>query len=62
MLHTYVHEHPGRVKRNLLLFNAYSLCYSPCVASPARKPTGEAYRLGGSVLEEAHPCFPCFAE
>jgi len=27
------------------------------VASPARKPTGEA-RLGGSVHEEAHPCFP----
>ena len=29
---------------------------SLCVASPARKPTGEA-RLGRSV-HEAHPCFP----
>jgi len=22
---------------------AYSTCYSPCVASPARRPTGEAW-------------------
>ena len=29
---------------------------SPCVASPARKPTAEG-RLGRSV-HEAHPCFP----
>jgi len=28
------------------------------VASPARKPAGEAYiGLGGSVHEEAHSCF-----
>jgi len=31
------------------------------VASPAKKPTGEAW-LGGSVHEEAHPCFPYFAQ
>jgi len=37
--------------------------YSPCVASAARKPTGEGgVGLGGSVLEEAHPCFPCFIQ
>jgi len=37
--------------------------YSPCVASAARKPTGEVgVGLGGSVLEEAHPCFPCFIQ
>ena len=37
-----------------------SPCYSPCVASPARKPTGEAYVLSGLVREEAHPIVSLF--
>jgi len=35
-----------------------SPCYSPCVASLARKSTGEAYGSARLVHEEAHPSFP----
>ena len=38
--------------------SALSPCYSPCVASPARKSTGEAsIGLGRSVHKEAHSYF-----
>ena len=40
-----------------LILSSFNYKHSPCVASPARKPTGGCRGLGGSVHEENHPCF-----